>query len=375
MLTYPWQLFRYNIILTVTVTMSESSVHCSVEQRIIIKFLTNEGVNSTEILTRLRAQYGDQCLSKSRVFEWSKSFRDGRTHVANEPHVRRAATSVNRENEEKVNALIQEDRRVTVRQISQNLQISVGSVEEIIKNKLEYRKVSARWIPRLLTEEHKLNRLQITSSLLQRYEREADEFLDSIVITDETWVHYFTPESKRASMQWRHTTSPKPKKAKTVSSADKVMATFFWDSQGVLFVDFLTERRTINADYYLTLLRDKVKQAIRNKRKRRQSSVCLLQDNARPHTAAKTIETINKLQWDLLPHPAYSPDLAPSDFYLFRPLKEFLAGKRFQSNNDVIEAVQEWIRMQPKDFFQQGIKKLPDRWRKCIARQGDYVEK
>ena len=79
-------------------------------------------------------------------------------------------------------------------------------------------------------------------------------FLDSIVTTDETWVHYFTPESKRSSVQWCHPESPKPKKTKTTFSAGKVMATIFWDPKGVLYVDFLTECRTINAEYYSALL-------------------------------------------------------------------------------------------------------------------------
>jgi hypothetical protein len=68
-------------------------------------------------------------------------------------------------------------------------------------------------------------------SSLQRYEREGANFLDSVVICDETWVHYFTPESKRASKQCKHTHSPPPKKAKAIFSAGKIMATVFWDSK------------------------------------------------------------------------------------------------------------------------------------------------
>jgi len=56
-------------------------------------------------------------------------------------------------------------------------------------------------------------------------------FLDSILKTDKTWVHYFTPERKRSSMQWHHPGSPKSKKTKTMFSADNVMATIFWDSK------------------------------------------------------------------------------------------------------------------------------------------------
>jgi hypothetical protein len=84
--------------------------------------------------------------------------------------------------------------------------------------------------------------------------------------------------------------------------------------------------------------------------------------------------TIQKLKWKVLQHPPYSPDLTPSDFHLFGPLNDHLGGKRFR-NNEVIHDVQEWLHGQPKDFFLNGIRKLPDCWRKCIANQGDYVEK
>jgi len=62
------------------------------------------------------------------------------------------------------------------------------------------------------------------------------------------------PDNKRSSIQWRHPESPKPKKVKTTFFAGKVMASIFQDSEGVLYVDFLTERRTINAEYYSALL-------------------------------------------------------------------------------------------------------------------------
>jgi len=158
-------------------------------------------------------------------------------------------------------------------------------------------------------------------------------------------------------------------------SAGKVMATIFWDSKGVLYVDFLTEHCTINTEYYLALVEGPVKTAIRNKRKRAQTSVSFLQDNARPHLAARTMDTIQKLKWNILPHPPYSPDLASSNYHLFSPLKEHLGGKRFRNNEEVIQDVQEWLHWQPKEFFLSSSHKLTDHWRKCITNQGYYVEK
>jgi len=168
-------------------------------------------------------------------------------------------------------------------------------------------------------------------------------FLNSIVATDETWVNYFTPESKRSSIQWRYPGSPEPKKAKTTFSVGKVMTTIFWDPKGVFQLDFLTQLRTINSEYYSALLEGPVKTVIRNKRKRTQTSVSFIQDNARPHVATRTMDTIQKLKWNFLPQTPYSPDIAPSDYHLFGSLKEHLGGKRFRNNEEVIQDVQAWL--------------------------------
>jgi len=81
------------------------------------------------------------------------------------------------------------------------------------------------------------------------------------------------------------------------------------------------------------------------------------------------------LGFTVLEHPAYSPNLAPSDYHLFGPLKDALRGCRFTSDKGVKEAVHEWLAAQPKNFFSEGIQKLLERWNKCIAKHGEYTEK
>ena len=113
-----------------------------------------------------------------------------------------------------------------------------------------------------------------------------------------------------------------------------------------------------------------------NKRRGLQSrGVILLQDNARPHTAARTLAKIEDLGWKLLTHPPYSPDLAPSDFHLFGPLKESMKGIHFQTDEEVKAAVSNWLRTQSTEFYAKGIDNLISRWNKCVAKEGDYVEK
>ena len=124
-------------------------------------------------------------------------------------------------------------------------------------------------------------------------------------------------------------------------SAGKVTATFFWDWQGVIHVDFLTDARTVNAAYYSELLATDLKEKLRSKQKTGGKRVAFLQDSARPHTAKTTMETLQKLKWNLLTHLPYSPDLAPSDFYLFGRLKSDLQGLWFADDDAVILTVRE----------------------------------
>ena len=345
------------------------------EQRIVIKFLQKEGETAANVYRRLRKVYGIHSMSEPRVYEWFKRFRDGRTSAENDVRCGRPATAVTEENIEKVNKLILSDRRVRIQDIMSELQIGSRAVNDIIHNRLGYNKVCARWIPHQLTSDQKEARMNICQDLLEHYESDGDTFLHHIVTGDETWVHQFEPESKAQSMQWRHVKSPPPRKFKVMPSSKKVMATVFWDSSGVLLVDYLPQGQTINALRYSAVLK-KLKRAITRKRPLLPHNQIFIQhDNARPHSALLTQQTIRKLGWTVLPHPPYSPDLAPSDYHLFGPLKQFLGGKHYDNIEAVQCAVQAWIRATPASFFQDGILKLVPRWQKCIVGEGDYVEK
>ena len=105
------------------------------------------------------------------------------------------------------------------------------------------------------------------------------------------------------------------------------------------------------------------------------SRILLLHDNASPHTARATIEALEKLKFEVLSHPPYSPDLAPKDFHFFPPLKRDLKGTHFTSDDEVKQALTSWIKQRTPEFFIDGMRKLVLSWKTCIERQGDYVEK
>jgi histone-lysine N-methyltransferase SETMAR len=155
-------------------------------------------------------------------------------------------------------------------------------------------------------------------------------FLNCIVTGDETWVSHHTPENKRQSMQWRHTHSPTANKFKTSPSNRKITATFFWDRKGPLLGNFWPRGDTNNAAAYCETLK-KLRRAVQNKQRGMLTrGVCLLHDNACPHTARAMQELLQSFKWEVLAHPPHSQDLAPSDYHLFSKLKKVWLERLFQ---------------------------------------------
>jgi len=171
-------------------------------------------------------------------------------------------------------------------------------------------------------------------------------------------------------MEWQHLHSPSKKKAKTVPLAAKVMDTVFWDAEGLILAEFLEPGQTITAARYVQTLH-KLRRAIHDKRPGRN----IILHNARPHDARLISEAIAKMGWEVLPHHSYSPDLAPSDCHIFGFLKDQLHGQRYETMEVIQKAVRQCLRMAVTEFYRRGIFKFPERWKKCVQRSGDYVEK
>ena len=109
----------------------------------------------------------------------------------------------------------------------------------------------------------------------------------------------------------------------------------------------------------------------RHRREKAETYYC--DDNARPHVSKVTQAKLEELGWDTVPHPPYSPDLAPSDYHLFRPLKAFLARKSFVDFDEVVRAVADFFDSQSPAFWEKGVSELPVRWTTVLANDGDYI--
>ena len=139
--------------------------------------------------------------------------------------------------------MIRTGRIITVEELASKLDVGIGSAHSIMAF-LGYSKVCARWLPRQLTKGHKTERVQCCTQLLEHHLGDPT-LLERIITVDETWVYHFEPESKRRSMEWGHPNSPRTKKFKAQKSAGKIMASVFFDSQGVILEGILPKGQII----------------------------------------------------------------------------------------------------------------------------------
>ena len=263
---------------------------------------------------------------------------------------------------------------MTKREIADTIGISDERVLYILHEELHMKKLFGKLVPHSLTIQQKLNRKQISQRNLKRFKQNQTDFVRRFITMDETWIYHHDPKLKQERLQWIEAGSSAPKQVKSERSAKKIMASIFWDAKGVLLIDYLEKGKTINSEYYCNLL-DQLDKNIREKRPGLQKKTIIFhQDNARVHTSFLTMVKLNELKYELFEHPPYSPDLAPSDYYLFRNLKQFLRGKRFSSNEEAIAAVEQYFAELPENHYRDGIKLLEDRWNKCVQVEGDYIE-
>ena len=137
-------------------------------------------------------------------------------------------------------------------------------------------------------------------------------------------------------------------------------------------LDFLPKRNAITGVYYANLL-DQLRTAIHEKQQGKLSKgVSLQQDSVRVHTCKVAVGVVERNGYKLIP--AYSPHLAPSDFFLFPNLKKDIRGCPFRSDKDILVAIEEWVSGKDPDFFSLGLMALEHCRSKCITLEDNYIE-
>ena len=201
------------------------------EIRSYIKCHIRLNISSKQIFNELCGTYGPQTISMCTVFRWVKAFIAGKFSVEDDTHPGRPKTSVTKADIAAVKIVVEQDARLSVNDIASCTGISEGNVQTILKKHLDLRKVCTRWVPHLLTEEQKTQRLKCAQELL-KYKGCNSRAISNLLTGDETWVHMFEQQRRADNKQWKRKDQKRPCIAKRTISSEKMLYSIFFNSSG-----------------------------------------------------------------------------------------------------------------------------------------------
>lgn len=345
------------------------------EQRVIVKFYSRLGKSCADMERDLQAVFGEDAMKARTIRKWAERFREGRDSVSDDQRSGRPVTACGDEAVEALGSFLKEHPKATCRNMEDQLGMSKSSVFRILKDKMHYSKLCARWVPHTLSEMNKECRLLFCNNLMNIMDNDSESFMQRIVTGDETWLYAFDPEPKMQAREWRPKGSTPPVKAKDERSVGKkVMAAVFYDPFGLIYVEYLNQGETVTGERYVQILHN-LSDAIRASRPAKVAAGVLFHhDNAPAHRSRVCLQTLSNFRFELLRHAPYSPDLSPCDFHLFPAIKRNMKGLKFGSLTEVKMAFENEIRSKPETFFRNGFESWRHRAARCIDKEGDYVE-
>ncbi|GFT73441.1 mariner Mos1 transposase [Trichonephila clavipes] len=298
--------------------------------------------SATEAHRMLSNTYGEAAISERTCREWFQRFKNGDFEVEDQHGGGREKVFEDAELE----ALLDQDSCQTQQELAGSLGVTQQAISKLLKV---------------------MGMIQKQGNWGQRQKG----FLHRIATGDENWIRYDNPKRRKS---WGYPGHASTSTAKSNIHGSKVLLSIWW--LGVVCYELLKPTETITGDRYRTQLM-RLSRALKDKRpqyNKRHDKVILLHDNARPHVAKVVKTYLETLKWEVLPHPLYSPDLAPSDYHLFRSMAHGLADQHFRSYEEVKNWIDSWIASKDNQFFQRVIRTLPERWEKVVGSDGQYFE-
>lgn len=336
--------------------------------RVNIQFCVKLGDNLEETKRKLNVAYGSECPHRNTISRWYHYFKQGGTETARQQNGGRPENVVNPRLLKAITDCLVENPKTSLSLLSAELGESKGYLQHIINTRLEFKKVLAKWVPKLLSSEQKQKRVDDAQSILDEYGAEWDFLLDNLLTVDETWIYYEPPQTRRSASEWQLPGQSPPEVERVKMTPKKIMATVFWNKDGIVHIDYLKSGNSINKEYYVKLL-DIVNAKIPARKRRK---VQFLQDNCPSHKAKISLERIAQLGWTLLKHPPYSPDLAPSDYYLFRNLKNDILKNKFTHAEDVETQISDYFASKSSAWYFRGFDMFKTQLTNVILNKGSY---
>ncbi len=338
--------------------------------------LVRAGDTVKTAIQKLNAAWPGHALSSTQVRFWFRRFTEvPDRNVKDDKHTGRHRSKRTPDGAQQLEGQLQNEKRMTLRQLAVECGMSKRTAHRIIRKDLNMRKLAPKFVLKILTPHQLQTRLDLCTTNLRTLDQDPG-LLSRLIATDESWVFTYDPRTKFADMEWTCPGEPRPKKVLRSRSQCKTLLILYFDSHGTIYC-FFYDDGTVDSEVYIQSLRE-MREALRRKHRQlwRDQNFFLLQDNASLHTCVDTAAYLFEVDMAerLWPHPQYSPDLSPCDYWAFPILKSKIRGHRFQTLEDVKTTVHRTLRDIPLAEYQNCFDQLAVWYRKCIAAAGHYFE-
>lgn len=310
----------------------------------------------------IQSVFGVSSVSQRTVQRWFNRFRNGDFSLQDCPRIGRPSQL----NQVDLMALVRSEPTLSSRALAAQFNCSHHTIIRVLQSQGMEQRIG-RWIPHVLTPEIRTARCDAAMALLSKSRRTS--WLDRLVTGDEKWVLYVNHCRIHQWVSQGETPQPEPRRD---PHGMKVLLSIWWNIHGIVHFELLPSNTFITSSLYCSQLERVYSKLLLNYPQN--TSFFYLHDNARPHISKLTREKILKLGWEVLPHAPYSPDMAPTDYYLFRALQAHLKHKSFINIEQIQNEIQFYFSSLPSTFFRDGIYSLVERWHAILRLNGEYLE-
>lgn len=308
--------------------------------------------------------HGPKTVSQSTAISWYSKFKEGNFDIIRKYHGREKTFT-----DGDLIQLVDENPHMSLKEMGDFFDVSSPCIYQRL-SKLKYSCKKSAWVPHQLTEANKRVRYEIC---LENYRlNEECSMVEDIVTCDEKWVFYQNPKMRT---EWSPVGAIPQNVPKRELHPQKKLISIWYDCRGIIYKEALPMNMTIDGEYYANQL-DRVNRALAEKRPAlfNRGRIIYLHDNARPHTSIVAKKKLEDLEWKVLRHPPYSPDISPCDYHLFRAMNnECLSGKSFKNWDELKVELSAFLNSKSEDFYYQAFKKLPELWKEVVENNGDYL--
>ena len=316
------------------------------QQRKIIFDLYWEGKSFDEISDELKKQFGESAYMRSAIYKWIQRAKLSQYPEEEDPMEENKENRIDEQLLVIISQTLEEDPNSSVRSIARHLNESHSTVYRYLTIHLGLVYKHTRWLPHKLDNSQLQKRIKQSFELYQIILKAKKNSYRNLITGDQSWFMYKYSQPGR----WVLEEDENPTSERDLISSEKVMITIIWGVWGFYIVDMLPEGDHYNSSYFV---RHIIKPLGVKKNDiwpgRGQHLIMLHLDNARVHNSTETSYEMKKNKFKRAPHPPYSPDLAPSDFFLFGYVKGKLTGKEFAERNEIYESIIEILHEIPHE--------------------------